>query len=113
MNVTEADANGVRSTCDHDAGTAGETYANRKDEARRRIDPPHRTGASRWSVRGPLLVALDYATRAAVIGYKDLGAWERALVDGTASALAKKFTDGESTMEETLLALQWSSTPET
>ncbi|MCP3811612.1 hypothetical protein NLX62_04620 [Mycobacteriaceae bacterium Msp059] len=55
-------------------------------------------------------IALDYAVRAAVMDYKDLGPWKRALVDGTTPELGKKLTDAANAMEQILLPLQWSST---
>ena len=55
-------------------------------------------------------VALDYAVRAAVMDYKDLGPWKHALVDGTTPELGKKLTDAANAMEQILLPLQWSST---
>lgn len=55
-------------------------------------------------------VALDYAVRAAIMDYKDLGPWKRALVDGTTPELGKKLTDAANAMEQILLPLQWSST---
>jgi Mce-associated membrane protein len=54
-------------------------------------------------------VALDYAVRAAIMDYKDLGPWKRALVDGTTPELGKKLTDAANAMEQILLPLQWSS----
>lgn len=55
-------------------------------------------------------VALDYAVKAAVIDYKDLSPWKRALVEGTTPELAKKLTDAANAMEQIVLPLQWSST---
>lgn len=55
-------------------------------------------------------IALDYAVRAAIMDYKDLGPWKRALVDGTTPELTKKLTDAANAMEQILLPLQWSST---
>ncbi|WP_076194183.1 hypothetical protein [Mycobacterium sp. GA-1841] len=55
-------------------------------------------------------IALDYAVRAAVMDYKDLAPWKRALVDGTTPELGKKLTDAANAMEQILLPLQWSST---
>lgn len=55
-------------------------------------------------------IALDYAVRAAVMDYKDLGPWKQALVDGTTPELGKKLTDAANAMEQILLPLQWSST---
>lgn len=55
-------------------------------------------------------VALDYAVRAAVMDYKDLAPWKRALVEGTTPELAKKLTDAATAMEQIVLPLQWSST---
>ncbi|MEB4211086.1 hypothetical protein [Mycobacterium sp. 94-17] len=55
-------------------------------------------------------VALDYAVRAAIMDYKDLGPWKRALVEGTTPELGKKLTDAANAMEQILLPLQWSST---
>ncbi|MCV7335918.1 hypothetical protein H7K12_13005 [Mycobacterium senegalense] len=55
-------------------------------------------------------IALDYAVRAAVMDYKDLGPWKRALVEGTTPELGKKLTDAANAMEQILLPLQWSST---
>lgn len=54
-------------------------------------------------------VALDYAVRAAIMDYKDLGPWKHALVDGTTPELSKKLTDAANAMEQILLPLQWSS----
>jgi Mce-associated membrane protein len=54
-------------------------------------------------------VALDYAVRAAIMDYKDLGPWKRALVDQTTPELSKKLTDAANAMEQILLPLQWSS----
>jgi len=54
-------------------------------------------------------VALDYAVRAAIMDYKDLGPWKRALVEGTTPELTKKLTDAANAMEQILLPLQWSS----
>jgi len=54
-------------------------------------------------------VALDYAVRAAIMDYKDLGPWKRALVDGTTPELSKKLTDAANAMEQILLPLQWAS----
>jgi hypothetical protein len=55
-------------------------------------------------------VALDYAVRAAIMDYKDLGPWKRALVEGTTPELSKKLTDAANAMEQILLPLQWSAT---
>jgi Mce-associated membrane protein len=55
-------------------------------------------------------VALDYAVKAAIMDYKDLGPWKRALVEGTTPELAKKLTEAANAMEQILLPLQWSST---
>jgi Mce-associated membrane protein len=55
-------------------------------------------------------VALDYAVRAAVMDYKDLTPWKRALVEGTTPELAKKLTGAANAMEQIVLPLQWSST---
>jgi hypothetical protein len=55
-------------------------------------------------------VALDYAVRAAIMDYKDLAPWKRALVEGTTPELGKKLTDAANAMEQILLPLQWSST---
>ena len=54
-------------------------------------------------------VALDYAVKAAVMDYKDLAPWKRALVEGTTPELAKKLTDAANAMEQIVLPLQWSS----
>jgi Mce-associated membrane protein len=54
-------------------------------------------------------VALDYAVRAAIMDYKDLGPWKRALVAGTTPELSKKLTDAANAMEQILLPLEWSS----
>lgn len=55
-------------------------------------------------------IALDYAVGAAIMSYKDLSPWKRALVEGTTPELAKKLTDAANAMEQLLLPLQWSST---
>lgn len=54
-------------------------------------------------------VARDYAVRAAVMDYKDLAPWKRALIEGTTPELAKKLTDAANAMEQIVLPLQWSS----
>lgn len=54
-------------------------------------------------------IALDYAVRAAIMNYKDLGPWKQALVQGTTPELSKKLTDASNAMEQILLPLQWSS----
>ncbi|MCV7193104.1 hypothetical protein [Mycolicibacterium brumae] len=54
-------------------------------------------------------IALDYAVRAAVMDYKDLGPWKRALVEGTSDELGKKLTEASTAMEQILLPLEWSS----
>ena len=51
-------------------------------------------------------VASDYAVRAAVMDYKDLGRWKRALIEGTTPELAKKLTDAANAMEQIVLPLQ-------
>ena len=54
-------------------------------------------------------IALDDAVRAAIMDYKDLGPWKKALVDGTTPELGKKLADAATAMEQILLPLQWSS----
>lgn len=54
-------------------------------------------------------IALDYAVRAAIMDYKDLGPWKHALVEGTTPELGKKLSDAATAMEQILLPLQWSS----
>lgn len=54
-------------------------------------------------------IALDYAVRAAIMDYKDLAPWKRALVEGTTPELGKKLADAATAMEQILLPLQWSS----
>lgn len=54
-------------------------------------------------------VALDYAVRAAIMDYEDLGPWKRALVEGTTDELGKKLTEASTAMEQILLPLEWSS----
>lgn len=54
-------------------------------------------------------IAVDYAVRAAIMDFKDLGPWRKALVDGTTPELGKKLTEAATAMEQILLPLQWSS----
>lgn len=54
-------------------------------------------------------IAIDYAVRAAIMDYKDLGPWKRALVEGTTDELGKKLTEAATAMDQILLPMQWSS----
>lgn len=55
-------------------------------------------------------VALDYATAAATMDYKDLGAWRESLTKGTSEELAKRLTKASESMEQIIAPLQWTST---
>lgn len=55
-------------------------------------------------------IALDYATNAATMDYKDLQAWRVKLVAGTSPELNKKLSAAGTSMEQVLVPLQWSST---
>jgi len=54
--------------------------------------------------------ALDYATGAADMNYKDLDAWNTRLTANTSPELTAKLTDASSSMEQVIVPLQWTST---
>ena len=54
-------------------------------------------------------VALDYAVKAASMDYKDLGSWDKRLVEGTSPELTAKLTDAAKSMEQVITPLQWTS----
>jgi Mce-associated membrane protein len=55
-------------------------------------------------------VALDYATAAAQMDFKDLGTWKDRLTAGTAPELRDRLTQAATSMEQIVVPLQWSST---
>ncbi len=55
-------------------------------------------------------VALDYATGAAEMNYKDLDAWRKRLVANTSPQMAGKLKEASTAMEQVIVPLQWSST---
>ncbi|MDS1114806.1 hypothetical protein RD149_13615 [Gordonia westfalica] len=54
--------------------------------------------------------ALDYATGAAEMNFKDLAAWNTRLTANTSPELTAKLTDAASSMEQVIVPLQWTST---
>ncbi len=54
-------------------------------------------------------VALDYAVKAASMDYKDLGSWDKRLVEGTSPELTAKLSDAAKSMEQVITPLQWTS----
>ncbi|WP_068270090.1 hypothetical protein [Aldersonia kunmingensis] len=55
-------------------------------------------------------VALDYATGAAEMDFKDLAAWKQRLTAGTAPELEQRLTQASTSMEQIIVPLQWTST---
>lgn len=55
-------------------------------------------------------IALDYATAAAAMNFKDINAWKAKLVEGTSQELKDRLTGAADQMEQILVPLQWDST---
>lgn len=55
-------------------------------------------------------VALQYATDAAAMDFKNLGAWRESLTKGTSKELAGRLTKASESMEQIITPLQWTST---
>lgn len=55
-------------------------------------------------------IALDYATNAAAMNFKDIDAWKAKLVAGTSQELATRLSGAADQMEQILVPLQWVST---
>lgn len=55
-------------------------------------------------------VALEYATRAAEMDFRDLPTWRSGLVNGTSPELSSRLTQAASSMEQIIVPLQWVST---
>lgn len=55
-------------------------------------------------------VALEYATRAAEMDFRDLPTWRSGLVKGTSPELSSRLTQAASSMEQIIVPLQWVST---
>ncbi|MCF6387360.1 hypothetical protein L2K20_10280 [Mycobacterium sp. MBM] len=55
-------------------------------------------------------VALDYATNAAAMNFKDIDAWKAKLVAGTSQELATRLSGAADQMEQILVPLEWVST---
>lgn len=55
-------------------------------------------------------IALDYATNAAAMNFKDLPAWKVKLVAGTSPELKERLSAAADQMEQILVPLQWDST---
>ncbi|OJZ76356.1 hypothetical protein BRW65_01155 [Mycobacterium paraffinicum] len=55
-------------------------------------------------------IALDYATNAAAMNFKDLPAWKAKLVAGTSPELKERLGAAADQMEQILVPLQWNST---
>ncbi len=55
-------------------------------------------------------IALDYATNAAAMNFKDIPAWKGKLVAGTSPELKDRLGEAADQMEQILVPLQWDST---
>lgn len=55
-------------------------------------------------------IALDYATGAARMDFRDLSGWKARLVAGTSPELTAKLAEAADSMEQILAPLQWEST---
>jgi Mce-associated membrane protein len=55
-------------------------------------------------------IALDYATNAAAMNFKDIPAWKAKLVAGTSPELKERLGAAADQMEQILVPLQWDST---
>lgn len=55
-------------------------------------------------------IALDYATNAAAMNFKDIPAWKDKLVAGTSPELKERLSAAADQMEQILVPLQWDST---
>jgi Mce-associated membrane protein len=55
-------------------------------------------------------IALDYATGAAEMDFRDLPTWRTRLTQGTSSELSNRLTQASSSMEQIISPLQWTST---
>jgi hypothetical protein len=55
-------------------------------------------------------IALDYATNAAGMNFKDIPAWKDKLVAGTSPELKERLSAAADQMEQILVPLQWDST---
>lgn len=55
-------------------------------------------------------IALDYATNAAAMNFKDIPAWKDKLVAGTSPELKERLGAAADQMEQILVPLQWDST---
>lgn len=55
-------------------------------------------------------IALDYATNAAAMNFKDIAAWKAKLVAGTSQELSTRLSGAADQMEQILVPLQWVST---
>lgn len=66
------------------------------------------TTSSENAVRAEKM-ALDYATGAANMDYRDLGPWNKQLIANTSPELASKLTEAASSMEQVITPLQWTS----
>lgn len=55
-------------------------------------------------------IALDYATNAAAMNFKDIPAWKAKLVAGTSPELKDRLGKAADQMEQILVPLQWDST---
>ncbi|MEN0135992.1 MAG: hypothetical protein AAGC80_12630 [Rhodococcus sp. (in: high G+C Gram-positive bacteria)] len=55
-------------------------------------------------------IALDYATGAAEMDFRDLPAWRTRLTAGTSPELSNRLTQAATSMEQIIAPLQWTST---
>ncbi|MFC9556143.1 hypothetical protein ACFTWF_35565 [Rhodococcus sp. NPDC056960] len=55
-------------------------------------------------------IALDYATGAAEMDFRDLSAWRTRLTAGTSPELSNRLTQAATSMEQIIAPLQWTST---
>ncbi|WP_370179818.1 hypothetical protein [Rhodococcus wratislaviensis] len=70
------------------------------------LDQLHDASASRQQAER---IALDYATGAAEMDFRDLPAWRTRLTAGTAPELSNRLTQAATSMEQIIAPLQWTS----
>lgn len=70
------------------------------------LDQLHDAAASRQQAER---IALDYATGAAEMDFRDLSAWRTRLTAGTAPELSNRLTQAATSMEQIIAPLQWTS----
>lgn len=75
--------------------------------AQRRLDAQSRDSANAAHAEQ---IALEYATNAAAMNFKDMNGWKAKLVAGTTQKLKDRLSEAAGQMEQILVPLQWDST---